>query len=124
MKSSLFAAALALGLMLVPAAAMADDPNDPAMRDAGARARDHATIQRLNRQQLAYVQQRDAGYAEGWRDWREARGGKAAYSRGRGHDADSAQGNYARERARYERDMAQWRRAVAACRAGDYSACD
>jgi hypothetical protein len=32
--------------------------------------------------------------------------------------------DYSRSRARYERDMAAWRRAVAACRAGDYSACD
>lgn len=30
---------------------------------------------------------------------------------------------YARERERYERDLADWRRAVAECRAGNHSAC-
>ncbi|MDE2404151.1 MAG: hypothetical protein KGM17_05480 [Sphingomonadales bacterium] len=100
-----------LGVLSLPMAARADDPNDPAMRDPRMRAWDREQIRRLNRSELAYVQQRDAGYAEGWRRWREQGGGVAA-------NAD-----YARERARYERDMAAWRRAVAACRAGDYDAC-
>lgn len=32
--------------------------------------------------------------------------------------------DYTRDRAQYDRNMAAWRRAVDACRAGDYSACD
>lgn len=31
---------------------------------------------------------------------------------------------YRAARARYERDLEQWRRQVEACRDGDYSACD
>ena len=111
MRTIFVAAALCVGL--VPAVAWADDPNDVAMRNAEARARDAAGVRRLNREQLAYVQQRDAGYAEGWRASREPRAEYRA-------DNDS----YARERARYERELAEWRRAVAACRAGDYDACD
>jgi hypothetical protein len=114
MKTIFVAAALCVGL--VPAAAWADDPHDAAMRNAEARARDAAGVRRLNREQLAYVQQRDAGYAEGWRATRaDDRASDGGYAR---------EGSYARERARYEREMAEWRRAVAACRSGDYDACD
>jgi hypothetical protein len=106
-------------------AALADDPNDPAMRSAAARARDHEIIRQLNLQQLAMVRERDARYAEGWR---AARGGGQAAAdpdyTARSRDYDRANADYARDRARYERDMTQWRRAVAACRAGDYSACE
>ncbi len=109
MRDRLLVCALALGAALLPAAAMADDPNDPSMRSAEARARDRAIIRRLNQEQLAHVRERDARYAEGWRAYRS-----------RGSDND----DYARQRADYERKMAAWRRAVAACRAGDYSACD
>lgn len=100
MKTGLFAGALALGIALVPAAASADNPNDPTMRSAEARARDKAIIKRLNQDQLAHVQSRDARYATGWRAWREG-----------------PQVNAARQ-AQYEREMAAWRRAVARCRAG------
>ncbi len=99
----------ALIAAMVPAVAQADDPNDPAMRSAAARARDRAIIRQLNLREAARVRERDAGYAQGWREWRSAQAGNA---------------DYARDRAQYERDMARWRRAVAACRAGDYSACD
>lgn len=61
------AAALSL---LVPAAALADDPNDPAMRSSAARARDKAMTRKLNQDQLARVRARDARYAEQWRAWK------------------------------------------------------
>jgi predicted acylesterase/phospholipase RssA len=101
----------------MPVAVHADDPNDPTMRSAAARARDKAIIRQLNLDELARVRKRDAGYAEGWRAARE---GNAA----RSQDHQRAMADYARKRDQYERDMAAWRRAVAACRAGDYSACD
>jgi hypothetical protein len=93
---------------LMPAVALADDPHDPTMRSAAARARDSAGTRQLNRQELARVRARDARNG-GWR------------SSGRNAAADA---EYAHDRAQYERQMAAWRRAVAACQAGDYSACD
>lgn len=102
----------------VPAAAFADDPNDPEMRSAAARAQDKEMVRELNRRQLEAVRERDARYAKGWNEWREyqANGGSRSHER--------ANAEYAERRADYEREMAEWRRAVAACRAGDYSACD
>ncbi|QGN54250.1 hypothetical protein [Novosphingobium sp. Gsoil 351] len=100
MNTRLFAGALALGIAFVSTAAVADDPRDPSMRSPAARARDKAIIKRLNEDQLAYIQQRDARYAEGWRAYRE--GPRVNASR----------------QAQYEREMAAWRRAVAKCRAG------
>lgn len=95
---------LCAGLIaLLPSAALADDPNDPSMRSAAARARDKEMTRQLNLAQGAMVRERDARYAQGW----QAQGG----------------GSYTQARAQYERDMEGWRRAVAACRAGDYSAC-
>ena len=98
MKTGLFAGALALGIALAPAAASADDPRDPSMRSAEARARDKAIIKRLNQEQLAYVQNRDAQYAEGWRAYRNGPQLNAAHQ------------------AQYDREMAAWRRAVAKSR--------
>jgi hypothetical protein len=117
---------VALVAALLPAAALADDPHDPAMRNAEARARDHAMIQKLNQDELAMVRERDARYAEGWRAVRENRGDPAeeAEYTARSHAYDRANADYARRRAQYERQMVRWRGAVAACRAGDYSACD
>lgn len=121
-------AVVALAALLLPAAAQADNPNDPAMRSKAARARDSAIIRQLNLAEAARVQQRDALYAREWRAWREARG-----DRDRVTDADDAgqdsgygseQDDYAQRRAQYEREMIDWRRAVAACRAGDWAACD
>ena len=117
---------LAAGSLLVPAMARADDPHDPAMRSAAARARDHETIRQLNLQELAKVRRRDARYAEGWRAWR-ANGGSpdaSADDQARSRDHDHARADYARRRAQYARDLAEWRRAVARCRQGDYAACD
>ena len=115
----------AIAALLLPGMALADDPRDPTMRDPAARARDKAIIRKLNQEELARVQARDAQYAEGWRAWRErnGNGGTAEYS-SRQSDYDQANRAYAKDRAAYERDMARWRAAVAACRAGDYSACD
>ncbi len=108
---------------IVPTAAAADDPNDPAMRSSLARERDRETIRRLNLQELARVRARDARYAEGWR---AARAGDLAANdhAARSRDHDRAMASYARSRAAYERAMVEWRQAVAACRAGDYSACE
>ena len=99
----------AIVAVVMPGAALADDPNDPAMRDSAARARDREAIRQLNLQQLAMVRERDARYAEAWR------------AAGRQREARE---DYAQERARYERELAEWRRAVDACRRGDYVACD
>ena len=115
MRVALFLCA-AVAAAIMPAVVHADDPNDPTMRSPAARARDHAIIRQLNLNELAKVRGRDARYAEGWRAWRE--GGT------RSQDNQRDMANYARKREQYERDMAAWRRAVAACRAGDYSACD
>lgn len=108
---------------LLPAAALADDPHDPAMRDAAARARDHAAIRQLNENELAMVRERDARYAEGWRAVRRNGDYADAEYTARSRDYDRATTDYARQRAQYEREMARWRGAVAACRAGDYYAC-
>jgi hypothetical protein len=123
MRERLILCALALGAAMLPATAMADDPHDPAMRTAAARARDHAIIRGLNQRELAYVRQRDARYAEGWRSYRARGANSEDYARRRA-DYDRAQQRYAEDQSRYQRQMAAWRRAVAACRAGDYSACD
>lgn len=125
MKTGLFAYAV-LAAVSLPGAALADDPNDPVMRSAAARLRDRETIRQLNRDELARVQARDAGYAEGWRAYRDRTGSTEvdpAYSR-QSQDYARAQADYAADRAAYQRDLARWRRAVAACRAGDYSACE
>jgi hypothetical protein len=97
MKVNLFVCAL-VGAVLLPAAALADDPNDPSMRNAAARARDREMTRQLNLRQGAMVRERDARYA--------------AQNQG-----------YTQSRADYEQQMAAWRRAVAACNAGDYAAC-
>ena len=97
----------ALVAAMVPAIALADDPRDPAMRSAAARARDAEATRRLNLQESAAVHRRDSG-------WHTARP-DGSY--------EVAADDYAASRAQYERDMAAWRHAVAACNAGDYSAC-
>lgn len=105
MKSQALRAALILGAFLAALPARADDPGDLAMRTSAARERDKAVIRQLNLAEAARVRDRDARYAAQARASREA-------------TAD-----YANRRARYERDMAAWRRAVAACRSGDRAAC-
>lgn len=101
---------------------LADDPRDPTMTPE-AIARDRATIRRLNREQLEYVQRRDAGYARGWRAAADAR---AARSQASDDDADYADmhADYAEQRRRYDRAVRDWQDDVAACRAGYYDRCD
>ncbi|GAO39493.1 hypothetical protein SCH01S_32_00300 [Sphingomonas changbaiensis NBRC 104936] len=99
--------ALVMSAALLPAAAHADDPHDPSMRSPAARARDRAIIRRMNQDQLAYVRKRDAGRMQAFHD---ARAGRDA--------------RYADARADYQRKMAEWRHAVAACRAGRWEYCD
>lgn len=106
MKIGLLVSTFAMGLTLLPGAALADDPHDPTMRSAAARARDSAIIKRMNQQQLAYVRQRDAKTMQAYREARRGRDG------------------YAEARADYNRQMADWRRAVAACNAGRWEYCD
>ena len=106
MKVKIFACVAAIGAALLPAVALADDPHDPTMRSSAARERDRAIIRRMNQQQLAYVRERDARIM---RNYRRAQGGGESY-------ADA--------RADYDRQMASWRRAVAACNAGRWEYCD
>ncbi|NOW48157.1 hypothetical protein FHW96_004341 [Novosphingobium sp. SG751A] len=121
---------------LAPVSAMADDPHDPAMRSAAARARDRAEIQRLNRNQLAYVRRRDAGYAKDWAAYREAQGqdrGQGRYAPRSDYeetaydstamDARRDTATYEQSRRQYEQDLAAWRHAVNQCRNGNYDYC-
>lgn len=109
------------------APALADDPRDPHMTPE-AIARDSATIRRLNREQLDYVQRRDAGYAQGWRDHADA-GRLERESETQGYAAEqrdyvAMRAQYAEQRRRYEAEMRNWRQDVADCRAGYYERCD
>lgn len=106
MKFGSFVCALVMSAVLLPAVALADDPNDPTMRSAAARARDRAIIKRMNQQQLAYVRQRDARNRPTYRV------------------AERDREAYADARAEYAQQMAAWRRAVAACNAGRWEYCD
>lgn len=101
MTIKLLAGALALGCVTMPSAAFADDPNDPTMRSAAARAKDRAIIRQLNLDQAAYVKARDARQAKGWAEYKA----------------------YPAKRAAYERRMAEWRRAVRLCESGHHEYC-
>jgi Ni/Co efflux regulator RcnB len=122
MRVYLFVCA-AMASVMVPAAAFADDPHDPAMRSAAARARDREIIRQLNLKEAAHVRERDARYAQGWRAARRSTYANQEYADST-RDHERALADYDRDRAAYQRDMIEWRRAVAACRARDYSACD
>lgn len=106
-KFRLMTSVLAAGFFMSSAAALADDPRDPGMRSAAARARDSAETRRLNQGQLAYVRDRDSRIIG---DYRRTQS-----------ENDAA---YARANADYGRRMSAWRRAVAACNAGDRASCD
>ncbi|MEE4450672.1 hypothetical protein [Novosphingobium resinovorum] len=104
---------------------LADDPRDPTMTP-DAIARDRAAIRKLNRDQIDYVQRRDAGYAQGWRDHDAARRDRdddQAYADGQ-RDYAAMREDYARQRRDYERALDDWRGDVNACRAGYYERCD
>lgn len=123
MRHVCVALVLVAGLQALPAAA--DDPKDPAMRSAAARARDHERIRQLNLAQLAYVRQRDEGYAAGWAAHRSD-GENVSRMRdfeARNRDHQRAMADYASAEAEYERRMAAWREQVSSCRTGDGSAC-
>ncbi|WP_420383119.1 hypothetical protein [Novosphingobium sp.] len=124
MKVGLYAFTAVVAAMM-PSAAMADEPADRAMSSATARARDHEAIRQSNLKELAMVRQRDAQYAEGWRTTQRSSPSAEANAdyadRSRYHER--AMADYAHSRARYEQDLAQWRRAVAECRQGNYTAC-
>lgn len=101
MKLKYLAGALALGAVTLSTVAIADDPNDPAMRSKEARARDKAIIRKLNLDQAAFVRQRDARQASGWKSYKD----------------------YPAQKAAYERKMAEWRRAVRLCESGHHEHC-
>ena len=73
-KSIALAGFAALSAFALSAPVSADNPNDPSMRTAAARAKDKARIRELNRQELERVRARDAQYAEGWRAYRAQNG--------------------------------------------------
>ncbi|WDF73678.1 hypothetical protein [Novosphingobium sp. KACC 22771] len=119
---------------LAPQTALADDPRDPAMRSAAARARDRAEIARMNRDQLAYVRKRDGAYARDWAAYRDAQAPGAGQGRARSDYEETAYDEgayttgrdgaaYAQSRRQYEQDLAEWRYAVNQCRAGNYAYC-
>ena len=101
MNTKLLAGALALGCAAVSSVAYADDPNDPSMRSAAARAKDKAIIRQLNLDQAAYVKARDARQAAGWRAYK----------------------SYPAQKAAHERRMAEWRHAVKMCESGRHEYC-
>jgi hypothetical protein len=107
---------------MVPAAALADDSRDPAMRNAAARARDSERTRELNLQEDARVLKRGVSWRVVRGSGRDEGADDQYAAAAQDHERDMAE--YRRSRARYERDMAEWRRAVAACDAGDYAACD
>ncbi|WP_237713881.1 hypothetical protein [Novosphingobium sp. Rr 2-17] len=126
--------ALALSMGFTAAPALADDPLDATMTPE-ALARDREQIRRLNADQLAYVQQRDTQYAQGWREYAGASRADAGRADARQNDTRApaasssqrdyaqAQREYAAAQREYQRDLAQWREDVAACRAGYYEHC-
>ena len=115
----------ALAMLALAAPVSADDPKDPAMRTAAARARDHELTRQLNLGQLAHVRERDAAYAAGWQAMRDHGNGSAAnrdYA-DRSSQHRQAMADHDAAQADYQQRMASWRRQVAACNAGDWSAC-
>lgn len=115
MKRQIYAAMLVLGALSATSPALADDPEDPDMKNPAMRAADAAEIRRLNNEQAAYVRERDARYAAGWQAWREQPSREAEY--------DRRLAQYDRARDNYEARMEEWRRAVRLCRSGYYEYC-
>ena len=126
MRTHFLFGALMIGALALPSAAMADDPKDPEMQSAEARAADREQIRKLNLDMLAQVQARDAGYAAAWKKYAESRANEAQHAeayRIRMAAYHQEQARYAADRESYEQAMADWRRDVSACRAGDRTAC-
>lgn len=101
----------------VPVAALADDPRDPAMRNAAARARDAARTRELNRQENDRVVKRGVRWWYVRPDGTKVPGNGDYAAAMRDYDRQMAE--YDDGRARYEQEMADRR----ACRAGDDDAC-
>ena len=120
MKTGTILGALVMALVAVPGVALADDPYDQQMRTQAARERDRGIIRKLNQQELARVRERDARYAQGWAAWKADKGRE---HQERMADRRDDERDYADARAYYEQRMAEWRRAVAACREGRYEYC-
>lgn len=120
MKAVVCCAALALSALTFATAASADDPNDPSMRSAAARARDKAIIRDLNLRELDRVRARDARYQQGWEAYRQTRSGSDPAR----DDYERDMARYRAERERHDREMAAWRDAVRRCEAGDWRYCD
>lgn len=127
---ALAAAVAACVVSAMPAAALADDPTPQTPEE---QARDREIIRNLNLRQLAYVRQRDAAQARQQQAGHDARDDyetayddyvqqRADYLRRR-NAYEGSMDSYAEQRRTYEADRAAWRRAVAACEAGDSSAC-
>ena len=110
------------GLVAAAAPALADDPHDRSMTPE-AIARDHAMTRALNEGQIAYLRERDARYAQGWSDYRDYHAGQRDSAPASREVSGSANADYADARREYESAMADWRRDVAACRAGRYERC-
>lgn len=127
MRVSIFLRAAILAGLALPGIAMADDPYDPDMQTPEAVARDREQIRQMNLDMLRQVRQRDAGYAQGWREYKQFKQGshpdQIAYREARTrYERDTAR--HEQSRRDYERKMNQWRADVRACRAGDYRRCD
>ena len=105
-KLGLVVGVCAMALCAFSSPATADDPHDKAMQNAAAHVADSASTKRSNQAELSYVHRRDADSMQ-------------SYDGGRVEGATS----YARARADYERRLASWRHAVAACTAGQWDYC-
>ena len=126
MRTHIIIGALAFSVIALPSVALADDPRDPEMQNEQAVALDRAKVRQLNLDMLAQVSARDAGYAAAWKQYEEAKAHEAQHAeayRIRMAAYKQEQSRYAADRESYEQAMADWRRDVAACRAGDRSAC-
>lgn len=116
MKKLLLAGMAAAGLVVTATPALADDPKDPDMQTAEARAADAAIIRQLNIEQAQFVSERDARLAEGWRRHREFPAELARY--------EDELSQYEQSRAEYEARLVAWRQAVQRCREGQWDYCD
>jgi hypothetical protein len=123
MSFKLLTGAIALAAVTLPGVALADDPLDPKMQSEAARERDRMLIRKLNQDMLAQVEARDAKFASNWQAYREAPKAQEEYRRQLAA-YQSGQDSYAADRRRYEQAMADWKRNVAACRGGNYDACE
>jgi hypothetical protein len=117
MRGMALALAGIVGVMTL--AVMASVPSAWARSEAEL-ARDRDVIRQLNRDELARVRRRDAQFAA---QARGSGGSDGAYTQRRA-DYERGMERYAQDKRLYQRRMAAWRRAVAACQAGDYLACD